>query len=240
MAMLAYFLNHDWRLLQLVLTAPSVVFLAYWWIVPESVRWQIRKGKYDDAKVQIDKMAKENKVELPDDLVNNMIESTKRDEEIAKAKASGSGIGTGNIVYLLFTHPNMLIKSLVLFFLWFVNSGTYYGLSLGASDLGGNPYINFLLSAAVEIPAYAMNLILLNNPRVGRRLALCGFMLIAGLALTITIFVSPDQTAALITLSMIGKLAITTSYGVVYIFTAELFPTIIRNVGVGTSSLCAR
>ena len=38
----------------------------------------------------------------------------------------------------------------------------------------------------------------------------------------------------------IGKLAITTSYGVIYIYTAELFPTVIRNAGVGTSSLCAR
>ena len=39
---------------------------------------------------------------------------------------------------------------------------------------------------------------------------------------------------------MVGKLAITTSYGIVYIYTAELFPTVIRNVGVGASSLCAR
>ena len=61
---------------------------------------------------------------------------------------------------------------------------------------------------------------------------------------------------------MLGKLAITSSYGTVcifliffsdlltgttksqffkvYIFSAELFPTVVRNVGMGTSSLCAR
>ena len=39
---------------------------------------------------------------------------------------------------------------------------------------------------------------------------------------------------------MIGKLAITISYGVIYIYTTELFPTEIRNAGVGSSSLCAR
>jgi hypothetical protein len=39
---------------------------------------------------------------------------------------------------------------------------------------------------------------------------------------------------------MIGKLAITTSYGVIYIFSAELFPTSIRNVAVGACSMSAR
>ncbi|KAB7502241.1 Organic cation transporter protein [Armadillidium nasatum] len=33
-----------------------------------------------------------------------------------------------------------------------VNSGVYYGLSLNTSDLGGNDYINFMISGAVEIP----------------------------------------------------------------------------------------
>jgi OCT family organic cation transporter-like MFS transporter 4/5 len=48
------------------------------------------------------------------------------------------------------------------------------------------------------------------------------------------------QTALLITLSMIGKLSITASYGIIYIFSAEIFPTPIRNVAVGASSMSAR
>ena len=44
----------------------------------------------------------------------------------------------------------------------------------------------------------------------------------------------------LVTLSMVGKLAITCSYGIVYIFTAEVFPTEIRSAGMGGASMCAR
>ena len=36
----------------------------------------------------------------------------------------------------------------------FSNAFVYYGLSLNTASLGGNPYINFLLSGAVEFPAY--------------------------------------------------------------------------------------
>ena len=65
-------------------------------------------------------------------------------------------------------------------------------------------------------------------------------MLFAGLVLTITIFIPRHQTWLLITLSMLGKLAITSSYGTVYIFSAELFPTSVRNVGMGAASMSAR
>lgn len=39
---------------------------------------------------------------------------------------------------------------------------------------------------------------------------------------------------------MVGKIAITVSYGTVYIFSAEQFPTVVRNAGLGASSTFAR
>ena len=88
-------------------------------------------------------------------------------------------------------HQNLRKNSLILFFNWFVNSGTYYGLSLSTSDLGGNPYINFLISAAVEIPANLLVLLVLN--RFGRKIPLCLFMLLAGVTLLATGFIAKDQ-----------------------------------------------
>jgi len=233
MAGVAYFLNDNWQLLQIALTLPCVLFLSYWWVVPESVRWQISEGKYEDAKEQIYKVAKVNGVELDSEKVDLMINTTvqEKEKELTAEKAS---------VFDLFRHRRICFRTLNLCFLWMVNSGTYYGLALSASNLGGNPYYNYLISAAVEIPAYAFNLLVLNHPRIGRRLALAGCMLFAGLVLAITIFIDKSQTTLLITLSMLGKLAITSSYGTVYIFSAELFPTVVRNVGMGASSMSAR
>ena len=44
----------------------------------------------------------------------------------------------------------------------------------------------------------------------------------------------------LITLAMGGKLCITASYAIIYVLTTEIFPTVVRNVGVGSSSMVAR
>ena len=43
-----------------------------------------------------------------------------------------------------------------------------------------------------------------------------------------------------IALSMIGKFAISASFAIIYIFTAELYPTQVRNVGVACGSFAAR
>ena len=231
MAAVAFLLNHNWHLLQVVLSAPCLLFLTYWWVVPESVRWQISEGKYEEAKQQIFKVAKANNIEISEERVGEMIENYKNEKTGPEEKAC---------IVDLFRHKRLCLRTLNLCFNWMVNSGTYYGLALSASNLGGNPYYNYLISAAVEIPAYAFNLWVLNNPRVGRRLALSGCMLFAGLVLTVTIFIPRDHVTLLVTLSMLGKLAITSSYGTVYIFSAELFPTVVRNVGMGAASMSGR
>ncbi|KAL1763890.1 solute carrier family 22 member 21 isoform X4, partial [Sigmodon hispidus] len=42
------------------------------------------------------------------------------------------------------------------------------------------------------------------------------------------------------TLVMVGKFGITSAYSMVYVYTAELYPTVVRNMGVGVSSTASR
>ena len=77
-----------------------------------------------------------------------------------------------------------VLKNNILF-VRFVNSLVYYGLSLNTSNLGGNPYINFCISGAVEIPAYIFCQVTLKY--LGRRWPLGGTMIVAGVALLLTL-----------------------------------------------------
>ena len=44
----------------------------------------------------------------------------------------------------------------------------------------------------------------------------------------------------LIVSSILGKMCMTGGFEVLYILSSELYPTVVRNVGMGTSSACAR
>ncbi len=52
-AAMAYFLNDNWQLLQIAITLPSIIFISYWWVMPESIRWLISKERFDEACHQV-------------------------------------------------------------------------------------------------------------------------------------------------------------------------------------------
>ncbi len=81
----------------------------------------------------------------------------------------------------------------IIFSCRFVNSLVYYGLSLNTSNLGGNDYFNFFISGAVEVPAYIFCQFGINT-FLGRRISLCGCMVIGGVALLLTLVVPSGES----------------------------------------------
>uniref|UniRef100_A0A182N5I8 Major facilitator superfamily (MFS) profile domain-containing protein n=1 Tax=Anopheles dirus TaxID=7168 RepID=A0A182N5I8_9DIPT len=229
-AAFAYFI-HGWRMLQIALTLPGILFLCYWWFVPESARWLLSNGRPTEAITVIEKAAHCNKLTVPQEALDKLLEEDKAQQQDDTNEPKPSLLD-------IFKYPNLRRKAMLIFFDWFVNSLTYYGLSWNTNNLGGNPLLNFVISGAVEIPAYSFLLLTLN--RWGRRTILCGCMILAGTMLLATMAVPDSQQWLIVVLAMLGKMAITSSYGTVYVFSAEQFPTVIRNVALGASSTSAR
>ncbi|XP_066254566.1 organic cation transporter protein-like [Euwallacea similis] len=221
----------NWRHLQLALSLPGVIFIFYWWFIPESVRWLLSKNKITEAKAVIQKCAKVNGVTIEDAKLDELLQKGEKEKKKEDSKMTASVID-------LFKHSNLRKRSLIIFFDWCANNITYYGLSWNTNNLGGNPYLNFVISGAVETPANIFTLLTLN--RWGRKKILCGSMMVAGAALLATTVAPANANWLTVLLAMIGKISITVSYGTVYIFSAEQFPTVVRNAGLGASSTFAR
>ena len=103
--------------------------------------------------------------------------------------------------------------------------------------LGGNPFFNLFIMSLVEIPSYIAVILLLD--RLGRRSITSSFMVIGGFACIVAVFMVQKSTEATTTI-FIGKLFIAGSFAVIYNYSAELFPTVVRNSAMGLGSMCAR
>lgn len=225
----------DWRTLQLALAVPSAFFFIYYWIIPESVRWLISQERYADAVKLIKKIAVINKTTVPSeymeqDVVMKSSSSVNSEDMAPKEQVS---------VLELFRRRKLRWRTINIFLNWFMNTLGYYGISMNSTNLGGNEYLNFILTSVVELPAYVFCILILD--RLGRKIPLAMCMILGGISCISVIFV-PDKEEfhwIQLTLSLIGKFGCSAAFSIIYVFSAELFPTVLRNNGIGLSSFFA-
>lgn len=67
---LMFWLCPDWVILQLIISVPPLLFIGYYWIVPESVRWLLARKDYTKAGKIIKKAAHINGVELSEHVLH--------------------------------------------------------------------------------------------------------------------------------------------------------------------------
>ncbi|KAG1673925.1 Organic cation transporter protein [Nymphon striatum] len=224
----------SWEFLQLAYTVPLVpVLIILYFYLPESPRWLLTNGKIPECVTVLENIMRVNKIQIDGDVD---IEEKLNEEykQILHDKAVG---GKKNALDLIRT-PKMRLRSFCMFFCWFVTSFVYYAQSMSAGDLGGNPHINFFLSGAVEIPATL--LVIFVTVKFGRKKSLMFLTLVGGLGCLFTIPVPDDMVWLRVTFAMIGKFGMSANFPLIYIYASEIFPTPVRNVGVGTSSMFGR
>nr|CAH7747020.1 unnamed protein product [Callosobruchus chinensis] len=226
--------TRDWVYLQLLVSAPALVFVVYYWLIPESVRWLLANQRREEAKKVVISVAKANKVMLSDDIINSFTEiAPLKDAKQIQEHHETQRIIT--VVKEMLSYRILVLRFVIIYFIWGVNAFIFYGLSINSTSLGGNKYVNFALVCLVEIPGYSVAWIAIE--KIGRRLSLVASLIVCGITCTLTIFASGWSVVALF---LVGKLGITSAFGVVYVYTAEMLPTIIRSGGVGTASTIAR
>ena len=216
----------QWRKLTLIISLLGSPALTLFWLLPESPRWLLGRGRAQEAAAVLEQIARGNGTAMPEKL---------RAELEWRGGAGDAGrTGPRESLLALFSHPHLALLTTIQIFSWFVNSAAYYGLTLAAGSAGGGLYTATALSGAVEIPAYLLTNFLLDY--LGRRRTLCLFMLVGGVAcLAIQLLSSLAQSAALL-----GKLCLAASFAVVYVHSGEIFPTSIRNSAMGLVSVAAR
>lgn len=229
----------DWRMIQLVISAPAACFIFYKWFIPESPRWLLVQGKTEKAYTVLQKIAKGNGKDLPLHLMRESEEENSGEED----GTAGEKMKNKPTILDIFKTPLLCVRMFSMFFIWIVTTLVYYGISLNASSLSSSdtsygPYLNFILVALVEVPGYT--LAWLGMCKWGRRGSLASSLILAGIFCAGSGFAEETGKVSVLIPALLGKCCITCSFGIIYVFTSEIFPTNVRSTVVGLSSTAAR
>ncbi len=140
----------------------------------------------------------------------------------------------------LFQPAKIAFRTANMFYQWFSVTLCYYGLSFASTSLAGDAYSNFCLSVFVEIPGYLFCIFVMDC--WGRRPILSFCQAISGIFCILAALLQDNEKlgALQVVFSLVGKFGASACFAIVYVYTAELFPTIIRNTAIGSCSTVAR
>ncbi|XP_072228190.1 synaptic vesicle 2-related protein-like [Leuresthes tenuis] len=232
-----------WRWLLGLSTLPVAIFVCFCFWLPESPRFDVLTGRREKAMATLTRIAKENGKAMPQGALIDY-KQTER----------------GQIKDLF--SPQYRRTTLLLWFIWFANAFSYYGIVLLTTELfqagdscgvtqGGKieprcsleckyltstDYKDLLWTTLAEFPGLLV--ILLAIDYIGRKksMALCFFMF----SLCILPLFACIGRIALTIFIFISRAFISGGYQVVFVYTPEVFPTEIRALAMGTSSAVAR
>uniref|UniRef100_A0A8C6RFI9 Synaptic vesicle 2-related protein n=1 Tax=Nannospalax galili TaxID=1026970 RepID=A0A8C6RFI9_NANGA len=233
-----------WRWLLILSAVPLLLFAVLCFWLPESARYDVLSGNQEKAIATLKRIATENGAPMP---LGKLIIS--RQEDRGKMRD-------------LFT-PHFRWTTLLLWFIWFSNAFSYYGLvllttelfqagdicgisnrkkaveakcSLACEYLSEEDYMDLLWTTLSEFPGVLVTLWIID--RLGRKktMALC-FLIFSFCSLLLFICVGRNVLTLLL---FIARAFISGGFQAAYVYTPEVYPTATRALGLGTCSGMAR
>ncbi|XP_061765874.1 solute carrier family 22 member 7-like [Nerophis ophidion] len=190
----------DWRVLVMTVTSPLILATLTWCWIPESSRWLLAHGRVKEAEFYLDKCAAMNKRAKFSSKLKLQVKSSKGEKY--------------NYLHLLKT-PKLRRLTLIMGL-----------LCLNMVGLGLNIYLTHIIFAAMEVPAKLLIYVLMD--KVGRRKSLAGTLILTGSCIAINTILPRDLWHLRSAVVILGKGLSQASFTTVYLYTSELYPTVLR------------
>ncbi|XP_039026932.1 organic cation/carnitine transporter 4-like, partial [Hibiscus syriacus] len=232
-----------WRALYVASSIPSVLFLVL--VIPfisESPRWYLVHGRTNKAMKIMRTIAKSNGHHLLDGVtiaLDDEANDTSSGNQSWKSATVEKETISGSVIDVV-QSPITRIRLFLALGINFTCSVVYYGLSLNVVNLGTNLYLTVLVNVVAEMPAFAITAVLLD--RFGRKPLAIGtkwfsamFCFMGSMMGNVGIW-----KVTRVCSGILGIFGMAGTYNLLFIYTPELFPTVVRNVALGCAIQAAQ
>ncbi|XP_055893253.1 solute carrier family 22 member 6-like isoform X2 [Biomphalaria glabrata] len=246
----------SWHYTQLCLSLFAIYVIFLWWITDESIRWLCAVKRYKEVEDLVKKIARINQVdpqEALDILKTNLlspsqiysVESDYKNQDVLINPAMNDAHSShpDKKLSVFIKNTNLLKLTVFSSYTWFVDSLVYDGLLLISPNLNDDFYLGFLLGVVTELPATLSFCLLIN--RIGRKKCTVLFHILAGIFILVSTLILntplydmiPGQYWICLVLALLGRLSVTAGFSTTLTYVSELFPTSVRNTGMGFASV---
>jgi len=233
----------SWRELYIASSIPSILFLVI--VLPfisESPRWYLVRGRINEAMTLMRTIAKSNGKHLPDGVVLALDEDV--NESYVNEQSDKQGFVTkeaitGSVIDVI-RSPVTRVRLFLAVAINFMCSVVYYGLSLNVVNLDTNLHLNVMLNAVAEMPAFTITALLLD--KFGRKPLTIGTLWFSGFFCFAGCLMGGVRIWKVVRMicGILGIFGMAGTYNLLFIYTAELFPTVVRNVALGCATQSAQ
>ncbi|KAH0945542.1 hypothetical protein HN011_010349 [Eciton burchellii] len=214
---IAYYVA-NWRFFAYVTAIPMMNVFITPWILPESARWFIAKGKMDKVVQKLRQIARINKKSLDAAVY-----------EVFVRNLTASDIRTESATILdLLRSPRLAKNAILLIFFWSLTMIAFDGHVYALKLIPTSVFVSFSLACATELPAGLLLTLILD--RWGRRF--CGFITLAMTGAFSFAELLLQSIVAKLTMSVLSRFCLNMAANVGLQYAAELLPTPIRTQGV--------
>ncbi|KAG1681646.1 Organic cation transporter 1 [Nymphon striatum] len=264
------YLLKDWKHIQLVVTAPIPIGIAIFYFLPESPRWLVSVENYEGALSALKTISKINKeplsrsddeilqelksININADSTNVFREKTKQYNFLDLFKTPKMRRNTLSFYYI------WAVVSLLFYALTLNMKSLGGNLFLDMTIAGGLDTIGYFVTVLLLVKIgrkyptmcalfLAGTCFLVSIPIPTSKVPSAHewdyknyieTRPIKKMYLTLTMILKSNLEWLKTGISLVGRACISVSFSIVYLYTAEVHPTVVRNIGVSTSSTCAR
>ncbi|XP_067125310.1 organic cation transporter protein-like isoform X2 [Centruroides vittatus] len=219
----------DWFYIQLYCSLPPFVLLLLTRFIPESPRWLLAQGKLHKAEKVIERIMKTNKIQIIGltEIIAELHFKIKLDDKKTRRNFLD-----------LFKKRGLRKITFITPIMWLIIKFNLYALSLNPDIAGGNIFILFSIFCLLNYFACGVLYIILH--RFNRKRIEIFLCILNGI-LSLLIIAVPQEypwlrVVFIVSCRFFTSLASATLTG----FTTELFPTVVRSVGLGLCSTFSR
>lgn len=224
----AMYYQNNFTAFKLAMSIPSLLIILYYFVLQESPRWLLTRQMHKKAIKSMSKAARFNGRSLSEKTISKIERQSIRAIHSATAQ-SFSGLSFWDVV----RNRTLVWRLIVLSLVWIFALFAYYGVILSSTQIHENKYLSFIIIALAEIPGVFLAILTLD--RFGRRTTVGSTLFVCGLSILLSSLLTKSQWLYKMILFCCFKSVLTTTFLSLYTYSAELWPTSVRNT---TMNIC--